>query len=99
MFRRPAVNQETILAALEEEGWPSRIDAPLPQTPGIDPKVHLHDTIKSLNRRHLQSIICFRGDGSGAGVGWMIVGEARDLPQIAPRCSPERPLMLSFFHG
>jgi len=76
-FRRPAVNQETILAALEEEGWPARMDDPLPQTPGIDPKVRLHDTIKSLNRHHLQSIICFRGDGSGTGVGWMMVGSER----------------------
>ena len=76
-FRRPAVNQETVLAALEEEGWPARMDDPLPQTPGIDPKIRLHDTIKSLNRHHLQSIICFRGDGSGAGVGWMMVRSER----------------------
>jgi hypothetical protein len=76
-FRRPAVNQETVLAALEEEGWPARMDDPLPQTLGIDPKVRLHDTIKSLNRHHLQSIIRFRGDGSGTGVGWMMVGSER----------------------
>jgi hypothetical protein len=83
-FRRPAVNQETILSALEEDGWPPRIDDPLPQTPGIDPKVRLHDTIKSLNRHHLHAILCFRGDGSGAGVGWVIVGEGE-------RSSPDRP--------
>jgi hypothetical protein len=91
-FRRPAINQETILAALEEEGWPARIDDPLPQTPGIDPKIRLHDTIKNLNRHHLHAIFSFRGDGSGTGVLWMIVkGDCEmfpraslDVPQSAP---------------
>ncbi len=71
-FRLPAVNQETVLAALEEEGWPLRIDDPLPQTPDIDPKVRLHDTIKALNRHQRRRLIRFRGDGSGSGIRWLL---------------------------
>lgn len=72
-FRRPAVNQELVLAALEEEGWPLRIDDPLPQTPGIDPKMRIHDAIKALNRHHLHRIIRFGGDGSGRGIQWFLM--------------------------
>lgn len=75
-FRRPAVNQERVLTALEEEGWPKQIDDPLPPTPGIDPKARLHDTIKSLNRHRLSRFVCFRGDGRGMGIGWMIIQRA-----------------------
>jgi hypothetical protein len=70
-FHRPAVNQELILAAMEEEGWPMRIDDPLPRIPDIDPKMRLHDTIKSLNRHCLHPEIFFRGDGSGRGICWV----------------------------
>jgi hypothetical protein len=72
-FHRPAVNQERVLAALQEEGWPPRIDDPLPPTGGIDPKARLHDTIKVLNRHHLYRIIHFAGDGKGRGIQWIIV--------------------------
>ena len=71
-FRRPAINQELVLAALEEEGWPQRIDDPLPQTLEIDPKIRLHDTIKALNRNCLNRLICFQGDGTGWGVRWIV---------------------------
>ena len=70
-FRCPAQNQEAVLAAFEEEQWPSRIDDPLPQISGQCPKQRLHDTIKSLNRHHhREPIIRFRGDGTGEGVIW-----------------------------
>lgn len=69
-FRTPSPNQETILAAFEEEGWPTRIDDPLPGAPEIDPKQRLHDTIKSLNRNQLDRRVRFRGDGTGEGVRW-----------------------------
>lgn len=72
-FRRPALNQELVLAALEEEGWPKQIDDPLPPKKHIDPKVRLHDTIKALNRRHLHRIIHFGGDGTGRAVLWRFV--------------------------
>jgi hypothetical protein len=73
-FRRPAANQETVLAAFEEEGWPMRINDPLPRTADIDPKARLHDTIKNLNRHRQHQGIYFRGDGSGWGVRWVIAG-------------------------
>ena len=31
-FKRSAVNQEILLAAFEEQGWPNRIDDPFPPT-------------------------------------------------------------------
>jgi hypothetical protein len=71
-FRRPAANQELVLAALEEEGWPPRIDDPLPPTSGIDPKDRLHDTIKALNRHHLHRMLRFGGDGTGWGIQWIL---------------------------
>lgn len=67
-FKWPAANQEQILRAFQEEGWPSKIDDPLPPNPKICPKRRLHDTIKCLNRRQLSNGIKFRGDGTGQGV-------------------------------
>ena len=72
-FRWPAVNQEAILAAFEEEAWPPRIDDPLPPQPGQDPKRRLHDTIKHLNRNQKRCQIHFRGDGSGEGIVWELI--------------------------
>jgi hypothetical protein len=72
-FRWPAVNQETVLAVFEEEGWPDRVDDPLPVVPEQDPKRRLHDTIKCLNRNQLHEIVHFRGDGTGEGVSWELV--------------------------
>jgi hypothetical protein len=69
-FKRPAVNQETILAAFEEDGWPSRIDDPLPMAAEQDPKRRLHDTIKCLNRNQKIELLRFEGDGTGEGVLW-----------------------------
>ena len=37
-FKTPAPNQELILAAFEEEGWPVHIDDPLPPHPEQDPR-------------------------------------------------------------
>lgn len=71
-FRVPAPNQEIVLAALEEDGWPARIDDPLPHTPGIDSKARLHDTIKSLNRHQQHRLLCFHGDGNGLGICWLL---------------------------
>jgi hypothetical protein len=69
-FKVPALNQEIILAAFEEEGWPVRIDDPLPPRPKQDPKRRLHDTINSLNRNQKHRLLRFLGDGSGQGVRW-----------------------------
>jgi hypothetical protein len=69
-FRVPAQNQETILSALEEEGWPPRIDDPLPQTPNIAPRCRLAETLKALNRHQKHTLLHFRGDGTGKGIMW-----------------------------
>lgn len=69
-FKWPAVNQEAILAAFEEEGWCSRIDDPLSPQPEQDSKRRLSDTIKCLNRKQSSPLIHFRGDGTGEGVVW-----------------------------
>jgi hypothetical protein len=69
-FRLPAPNQESILTAFEEEGWPLRILDPLPPKDEMDCKRRLHETIKTLNRHHFSRIIRFCGDGTGQGVLW-----------------------------
>ena len=50
-FRVPCPNQEAVLCAFEEEGWPYHVDDPLPPQPGQNPKRRLSDTIKSLNQQ------------------------------------------------
>ena len=67
-FRWPAENQERVLNAFQEEGWPSRIDDPIVPHANICPKRRLHDTLKCLNRKQDNEIIKFRGDGTGQGV-------------------------------
>lgn len=69
-FKLPSPNQETVLMAFEEEGWPPRIDDPLPPVAQLDPRRRLHDTIKALNRKQKHHLIRFRGDGSGEGIRW-----------------------------
>ena len=69
-FKWPAANQEAILCAFQEEGWPERIDDPLVPQPEQDSKRRLADTIKCLNRKQVRELIHFRGDGTGEGVLW-----------------------------
>ena len=77
-FKVPAANQERILAAFEEEGWPVRIDDPLPPNPEQDSRRRLHDTINSLNRNQKNSVIRFQGDGRGQGIRWELVSLANN---------------------
>jgi hypothetical protein len=80
-FRLPAPNQELILAAFQEEGWPPVIDDPLPRQPGQDPKERLHETIKSLNRNQVNRLLRFRGNGDGCGIAWELLrGRPPELP-------------------
>lgn len=72
-FRWQAANQETVLAAFEEEGWPPVVLDPLPPKTEIDCKRRLHDTIKALNRNQEHDLIRFHGNGSGEGVRWKLV--------------------------
>ncbi|CAD73699.1 hypothetical protein RB4296 [Rhodopirellula baltica SH 1] len=76
-FKWVAVNQQAILNAFEEDGWPPRIDDPLPPNAEQDSKRRLADTIKCLNRKQCYAVVHFRGDGTGEGVIWEIV----DLPE------------------
>jgi hypothetical protein len=69
-FRQPSPNQEIVLCAAEELGWPDWFDDPLPGRGKGNAKVRLHDTIKDLNRRQLACLIRFKGDGTGTRVGW-----------------------------
>ena len=71
-FRWAAPNQERILEAFQEAGWPRRIAEPLPDDGLVAPKTRLHDTIKCLNRGRREPIIRFRGDGTGLGVIWEV---------------------------
>lgn len=68
-FRVPAANQELILTAFEEEGWPPFIDDPLPRHGHDEPTRRLQATIKSLNRRQWNPTIRFHGNG-GEKVLW-----------------------------
>jgi hypothetical protein len=69
-YRVPAQNQQVILDAFEEEGWPERIDDPLPVRRDVDPRIRLHDAINRLNRCQTNRLLRFRGNGAGTGVAW-----------------------------
>ena len=73
-FKWRAENQETILTAFEEEGWPLRIDDPLPPQPEQDSRRRLSDTIKGLNKKQTNNLIRFHGDGTGEGITWELIG-------------------------
>jgi len=84
-YGRSSPNQESILAAFEEEGWPRHIDDPLSPSGEIVPKSRLHDTIKWLNRRQENRLLNFLGDGSGEGVYWeILMAGALVIPNRVP---------------
>jgi hypothetical protein len=62
-----ARNVVKVLDAFEEEGWPSRIDSPLPNA-----KDHqrLHATVRSINDGIVRNRIKFSADGTGEGFIW-----------------------------
>lgn len=66
----PALNQERILSAFAEEGWPPCIDDPLPPSTGINSKRRLRDTITRLNRSQNHRLIRFHGNGNGLAIHW-----------------------------
>jgi len=76
-FKWTAANQEPILSAFEEEGWPHRIDDPLSPQPDMDTKRRLCDTIKCLNRKQSNPLVHFHGDGTGEGITWKLVMPSR----------------------
>ncbi len=81
-FRVPSPNQETVLAAFQEESWPCHIDDPLSPITGQNSKRRLHDTIKSLNRGQENRLLAFCGDGTGLGIRWGYVPHRQPLAAI-----------------
>lgn len=69
-FKVPAANQELVLSAFQEEGWPPSIYDPLQPAPGIDAKRRLHDTINRLNRNQHHRLLRFFGNGNGQAIRW-----------------------------
>ena len=74
-FRVPSPNQESVLDAFQEEGWPVSIDDPLSPVPDLSPKRRLRDTIKCLNTNQFSRLIRFHGDGTGQRVMWELLAE------------------------
>jgi hypothetical protein len=107
-YLRPSPNQDVLLSAFEEEGWPCHIDDPFPLKGEIDPKRRLHDTLKWLNRYQENRLLRFSGDGRGEGIRWEALvadelptladaPERGGLPTVAvllPRCSLDAPQVL-----
>ena len=81
--------QELILDAFEEEGWPPRIDDPLPRDPAIPQKQHLRDTIRNLNRN--LRVIRFRSEAGSQGVRWEVVPELSGPRDLAPGAAQAPP--------
>ena len=71
-FAVPARNQQLILSAFQEEGWPQHIDDPLPGNDKGTCKARLHDAINRLNGKQLDPSIRFHGNGHGNGVFWRL---------------------------
>ena len=85
VFKQPAKNQETLLMAFEEEGWPEHIDDPLPGS-RVDARKRLHDTAANLNRflrfdalvdpdpacPHPTQTVQFHVDGDGGRAHWRL---------------------------
>jgi hypothetical protein len=83
-FKVPAPNQELILAAFQEEGWPVHIDDPLPPRAEQDTKRRLHETITSLNRHQRVRLVRFMGDGTGQGVRWELIPTSKSSLDVCP---------------
>ena len=69
-FKQPAPNQELILATFEEQGWPTKVDDPLPPHAALVSKQRLRATIRSMNHRQSRDLIHFFGDGTGTAIRW-----------------------------
>jgi hypothetical protein len=72
-FRHSARNQERVLEAFEEQGWPPRIDDPLPRE-GVDPMERLRDTVRYLTAGLGAAPLQFRTDAEGRAVLWLARG-------------------------
>jgi hypothetical protein len=74
-YRVLSPNQEAVLEAFQEEGWPPFIDDPLRPMPDQHPKQRLRETIRCLNANQKNHLLRFRGNGTGESVGWELVDD------------------------
>ncbi len=81
-FKHKSRNQEAILATFQEDGWPYKVYDPLSPILDCDPKRRLNDTIKGLNHHQENSLIRFRGDGTGEAVIWELTGDFKSKSTI-----------------
>jgi hypothetical protein len=72
-FRRGARNQEQLLEAFEEQGWPPHIDDPLPPKKGKGRRKRLCDTLRHLSAA--QRAIRFRVSADGRSALWAPCGD------------------------
>jgi hypothetical protein len=72
-FRHDASNQRLIFMAFEEQGWPARIDDPLPHIARLNRKDRLREAVKSLNRGQKPLVLRFHTDGASEGIRWEAV--------------------------
>jgi len=98
-FRQPAKNQETVLAAFQEDGWPAHVDNPLSGDVDIDARDRLHDTVRKLNRQTNQ-LLHFCSDGNGEGVVWRLaVLASGKRPNSDRRAAIDVPVVALNFNG
>ncbi|HEX5444104.1 MAG TPA: hypothetical protein VFW87_09765 [Pirellulales bacterium] len=73
---QPSANQEAILMAFQEEGWPDEgIFDPLRPNGDTQPAKRLRDTLAALNGHHqTPGVLRFGSDGTGQGVRWLLGG-------------------------
>lgn len=73
-YQRPSLSQYKVLAAFEEQGWPARINDPLPSINEMEQgqiRDELRTTVLELNRaQYGQTQIRFRIDETGHGILW-----------------------------
>jgi hypothetical protein len=91
VFRVPAPNQEAILAAFEQSGWPHCIANPLRGQADQVPKQRLPNTVRALNRCQSRPSLRFRGDGTGSRICWAAVSK-RTRP-VVPESTQDRTLI------
>jgi hypothetical protein len=73
-----AVNQEVVLLAFQEEGWPAALDDPLPGVNGLDPRQRLKDTVTRLNRSQREARVVFHQLARGTRIRWEVPGRRAD---------------------
>ncbi len=70
--RLPAPHQELILAALQEEGWPERLDDPLPGKRGVDPRRRLRSAVRGLTLGQVNPLLWFEVERGARGLRWRV---------------------------